>query len=267
MTLPLVVTGISSGIGERTAALLRERGARVIGVDRNPPPSDLEGFVQADLGTPDGVAAAVRSVSDLAGGPLAAVVNVAGVPGTAPWRTVISVNVLGLRDLTEGLAAQITEGGAVVHLASSVAEGWRENLPAICRIALAKDWRTALDDVAAEPDLVGNAYRFSKECVRFLTERGAAGLLDRSIRVVSVSPGPVETPILEDFKSDHGREKVEAAARAVGRFGRPEDVASVIAFLLEPAASWINGTDIRVDGGLGAYRAHSAEPAAIPHGD
>lgn len=266
MTLPLVVTGISSGIGERTAALLQERGARVIGVDRNPPSLTLDGFVQADLGTPDGVAAVVRSVSDLAGGSLAGVVNIAGVPGTAPWQTVISVNVMGLRDLTEGLAAQIANGGAVVHLASSVADGWRENLPAIRRIASATDWQTALDDVAAEPDLVGNAYRFSKECVRFLTERSAATLLDRSIRVVSVSPGPVETPILEDFKSDHGREKVEAAATAVGRFGRPDDVAAVIAFLLDPAAGWVNGTDIRVDGGLAAYRMHSANPAAVPHG-
>lgn len=267
MTLPVVVTGISSGIGERTAALLRERGARVIGIDRNPPSSAPDGFVQADLGTPGGVAAAVRSVSDLAGGPLGGVVNIAGVPGTAPWRTVISVNVLGLRDLTDGLAAQIADGGAVVHLASSVADGWRENLPAIRRIASATDWKAALDDVAAEPELVGNTYRFSKECVRFLTERGAAALLGRRIRVVSVSPGPVETPILEDFKSDHGREKVEAAAAAVGRFGRPDDVAAVIAFLLEPEAGWINGTDLRVDGGLAAYRAHPAEPAGVPHGD
>ena len=73
--------------------------------------------------------------------------------------------------------------------------------------------------------------------------------------MVSVSPGPVSTPILEDFKTDHGREKVDSAAQLLGRFGTPEDIAHVVVFLLGPSATWINGTDIRVDGGLNAWRA------------
>ncbi|MGW2894623.1 SDR family oxidoreductase [Streptomyces sp. NPDC001212] len=74
------------------------------------------------------------------------------------------------------------------------------------------------------------------------------------VRVTSVSPGPVATPILDDFKRDHGVAKVEGAGALLGRFGEPADIARVVAFLLSDSAAWINGTDIRVDGGLTACR-------------
>lgn len=72
--------------------------------------------------------------------------------------------------------------------------------------------------------------------------------------MTSVSPGPVATPILDDFKRDHGVAKVEGAGALLGRFGEPADIARVVAFLLSDSAAWINGTDIRVDGGLTACR-------------
>jgi NAD(P)-dependent dehydrogenase (short-subunit alcohol dehydrogenase family) len=64
----------------------------------------------------------------------------------------------------------------------------------------------------------------------------------------------VATPILEDFKKDHGRDKVDGAGALLGRFGDPGDIAPVIDFLFRPESGWVNGSDIRVDGGLGAYR-------------
>jgi NAD(P)-dependent dehydrogenase (short-subunit alcohol dehydrogenase family) len=73
-----------------------------------------------------------------------------------------------------------------------------------------------------------------------------------------VSPGPVETPILADFKKDHGTDKVNSAAELLGRFASPQDIAGAIAYLLSPQSEWVNGTDIRVDGGLVAYRGRTA---------
>lgn len=262
MSYPVVVTGVASGIGAAVAEALRAAGTPVIGVDRSAPSSANEAFVQADLSTPEGVAAAVVAVEERSPEGLSGLVNVAGVPGTAPWPTVVAVNVLALRDLTDRLVPRIHEGGAVVHLASSVAADWAARAASVRRVALTTDWEAAGEQVAADPELLENVYRFSKECVRFLTEHQAAANVVRGVRVVSVSPGPIQTPILEDFKNDHGRAKVESAAEALGRFGDPEEVAGAIAFLLRPEARWVNGTDLRVDGGLAAVRAVAANEAS-----
>jgi len=261
--LPIVLTGVASGIGARTAQVLAERGVPLIGIDRNAPESFAGDFVQADLSTKAGVAAAAESVAKAAPQGIAGLANIAGVPGTAPWRTVLSVNVFGVRELVRALAPHMGEGSAVVNLASNVGVQWRTIKDRCAEFALAEDQEAALDQLAGDEELTRESYLFSKQCVRFLTEHLAAELLPRRIRVNSVSPGPVATPILEDFKKDHGRDKVEGAGALLGRFGEPEDVARVVDFLLRPESAWVNGSDIRVDGGLAAYRGSvfAAQPA------
>ena len=214
-----VVTGAASGIGAATAALLRDAGAEVIGVDRNTPAEFPGAFVQADLST--------------------------------------AVNVFGVRDLTRALLPKLILGGMVVNLASNVASGWTERREQIVAFTSVENRETALDLAGADPEVTGNSYRFSKECVRWLSLEAAASSLGRA-RVVSVSPGPVQTPILEDFKMDHGRDKVEGAVALLGRAGQPDDIAQAIGFLVSPEAAWINGTDVCVDGGLSAHRAVAA---------
>lgn len=250
--LPIVVTGAASGIGACTCDALRAAGQTVIGLDRNPSPSFIGDFVTADLSTPAGVAEGAEQLPANVGGLL----NIAGVPGTAPASTVLAVNVFGLRDLTRSLAPRIAAGGSIVNLSSSVAENWRENRQVLRAMALSDDAEGVL--ARAEEITAGEAYLRSKEAVRLLTEHFAAELLPRRIRVVSVSPGPVDTPILDDFRTDHGQAKVDSARDLLGRFGRPEDIAAVVAFLVSPQASWINGTDVRVDGGLMAWRAQNS---------
>lgn len=252
--LPIVLTGVSSGIGARTAQILSERGMPLIGIDRNAPTEFSGSFVQADLSSQEGISAAAAAVSAAAPHGIAGLANIAGVPGTAPWRTVLSVNVFGVRGLVRALAPLLGEGSAVVNLASSVAVQWRDVKDQCIAFSLAEDTASALDSVAGDTHITGESYLFSKQCVRFLTEHLAAELLPQRIRVNSVSPGPVATPILEDFKKDHGRDKVEGASTLLGRFGDPDDIAPVIDFLLRPESVWVNGSDIRVDGGLGAYR-------------
>lgn len=250
--LPLVVTGVSSGIGAETARALRAAGHTLIGLDRNPAPDFDGAFVTADLSSPDGVAAAAATLPEQVAG----LVNIAGVPGTSPARVVLAVNVFGLRELTRAVAPRIARGGVVVNLASNVADDWRSVVETLRPIALAEDVDAALD--RADELVAGQSYLRSKQAVRFLTEHLAAEFVPQGVRVVSVSPGPVSTPILEDFKKDHGRGKVDSAAEALGRFGEPADIAGVVLFLVSDQARWVNGTDIRVDGGLAAVRSHTA---------
>jgi NAD(P)-dependent dehydrogenase (short-subunit alcohol dehydrogenase family) len=253
-TQPIVLTGVSSGIGARTAQVLAERGVPLIGIDRNAPESFSGTFVQADLSTQAGIDAVAAAVAEAVPQGIAGLANIAGVPGTVPWRTVLSVNVFGVRGLVRALAPLMDEGAAVVNLASNVGVQWRNVKDRCAEFALAEDQAAALEALAGDEEITGESYLFSKQCVRFLTEHLSAELLPKRIRVNSVSPGPVSTPILEDFKKDHGRDKVEGAGALVGRFGEPEDIARVIDFLLRPESAWVNGSDIRVDGGLAAYR-------------
>ncbi|MBD8043389.1 coniferyl-alcohol dehydrogenase [Arthrobacter sp. Sa2BUA2] len=245
----IVVTGAASGIGAATAAAFTAGGAEVIGIDRNPAQDFPGEFIQADLSSPQGVADAAAQVR----GTIHGLANIAGVPGTAPFELVLAVNVFGLRELTKALLPQIADGGFVTHLASAVAAGWGERRSQLFAFVSAADWDGALAGVHQDAEVTGNSYRFSKEAVRLLTELQASENLGR-VRVNSVSPGPVETPILADFMKDHGVDKVEGAVALLGRAASARDIANVITFLASPQASWVNGTDIRVDGGLGAHR-------------
>lgn len=261
--LPIAVTGVTSGIGAATAALLTETGAVVIGIDRTVPAQFKGTFVQADLSTSAGAREAAAKVAQAAPSGIQGLANIAGVPGTAPWRVVLGVNVFGVRELTRALVPSLVENASVVNLASSVAFQWRALAASCAAFSLADNLEEALDSVAGDVHATEESYLFSKQCVRFLTEQLSAELLPAKIRVNSISPGPVQTPILEDFKNDHGRDKVESAAQLLGRFAEPLDIARTVAFLLSDEAGWVNGSDIRVDGGLTAYRTAAAVRATV----
>ncbi|RZT88454.1 NAD(P)-dependent dehydrogenase (short-subunit alcohol dehydrogenase family) [Pseudonocardia sediminis] len=245
-----VVTGASSGIGAALAAALAAGGDEVLGLDRS------DGFppgvepVHCDLTDPASIAAAARRIG--AAGPLDGLACVAGVPGTAPAATVMAVNVVGTRALTEALLPRVRDGGSVVLLASLA--GYRSPVPDadVARLVSAPD----ADVLAAAGDDGPEAYQLSKKIVHRYAVELAVRLLPRRVRCSSISPGPVTTPILADFRAT--MPSVDGAAEIVGRHGAADEVAAAAAFLLSPAASWVNGIDLRVDGGLLATRAVAA---------
>ena len=243
---PILVTGVASGIGRATAEALVGAGIPVIGTDlRGEGPAGVVQVVPCDLTDPQQIDALIAELPDRLGG----VASVAGVPGTLPAETVVRVNLLAPRRLGAALISRIVAPGAIVHV-GSVAQ-FRSDVPADeVRVLLGSDDRAVVAWLARRGLDGTQAYDFSKRALVALAREQARVALPSGVRVLSVSPGPVQTPILDDFKATMGADRMDAAAAVVGRHARPEDVAPVIAFLLSEQGRWVNAIDVLVDGGL-----------------
>ena len=93
------------------------------------------------------------------------------------------------------------------------------------------------------------AYAFSKEALIVWTMANRWTWTNQGIRMNTVSPGPVETPILKDFRETLG-DRFEQDSRLVERLGTPADIAPVVAFMISDDSKWIRGANIPVDGGI-----------------
>lgn len=244
--LTVVLTGVSSGIGQATAQLLNEQGARIIGLDIKAPTVAVAQYIHCDIGDEASINAAAQEID----GPLNALINVAGVPGSWPKETVIRINFLGLRLLSELLVPKIIDGGSITNVASIAGAGWQANMPEVMRLVGTPDFASGVDWIRDTEMTDARSYNFSKECVIVLTKVMAKLRLSNGIRVNSVSPGVVNTPILADFRASMGSEQIDWAEQAVGRNALPDDLAPAIVSAADPAMRWMNGADIQIDGGL-----------------
>jgi NAD(P)-dependent dehydrogenase (short-subunit alcohol dehydrogenase family) len=250
MKRSIIVTGAASGIGAATAALLEANGDEVIMLDQRPP-SRSGKYIACDLGRQESIEQAIAAIP----GPIDALANIAGLPGTHPPERVLAVNFLGTRALTLGLARKLREEASIVLVSSIAAHrcSWEdERLQALLA---APSWAQALTTALQTPMNGGEAYELSKRLLNFWLPEATAMFAAQQVRVNVVSPGTVDTPILTDFRVSMGQARIDAAEQLAGRHAQPEEIASVLVFLLSRQASWINGIDIRVDGGLYTLRA------------
>lgn len=240
----IVVTGGSSGIGAAIVAAFTASGDDVIVLDRQPP-QEATSFVSCDLTNEAAIASAVAMLPPR----IDVLVNSAGVSGLVPIPTVMAVNFYGLRRLTEALVPRIPIGGSVVSVASTSGWFWRDHLDEVGEIIAART-PAEIDDVTGRVVLDGyTAYARSKEAVIVWTAAASQEHLGR-VRFTSVSPGPIETPLLADFYEAMGHAELDPlTARSGGRNGRPAEIAAVVRFLASPEAHWVNGIDIPVDHG------------------
>ncbi|MGD9914783.1 MAG: coniferyl-alcohol dehydrogenase [Rhizobiaceae bacterium] len=246
----IVVTGVASGIGARTAQLAMAQGADVIGVDINASNNPGFEFVQADISTQAGVDELAASLPQR----FDALCNVAGLSGSTGLAPVLNVNFFGLRALSYACAPKLRVGGAVINVASIAGYGWRANLERT-RAIVSQEGFPDIARIASEHSIdPGYGYPLSKELLLLWTQKAAHMPLfkEHGIRVIAVSPGPVETPILKQFRAVLGDARVDSDIDRVGRAGAASDIAPVIAFLASDGARWINGANIAADGGLEA---------------
>jgi NAD(P)-dependent dehydrogenase (short-subunit alcohol dehydrogenase family) len=241
----VVVTGAASGIGRRVAELLLEAGAKVIALDRNAVDLPVDQFVTVDFTNPASIEAAAKSIV----GEVDVLLNIAGVPGTVAAETTMRVNVLGLRMLTELLVSRINRGGAITNVASIAGAQWQAHLDEVQRLLATPDYDSGVAWVGDHPMDGKRAYDFSKECVVVLTKQHGKFLREHGVRVNSVSPGPVHTPILKDFRESVGP-ILDLVTRETGRDATADDIARVLLFVSDPVLQWLNATDVQVDGGF-----------------
>ena len=241
-----LVTGGSSGIGTAIAKILAERGARVVITGRN------HAALQAVAAQHSGItplASDVRSARDTETlmaeierrfGRLDVLVNNAGIAQVVPLaeatpehaRDLFETNVIGLVEVARRALPMLKASkGTIVNIASTIADQPFANMSVYCA---------------------------TKGAVVSLTRSWAQELGPDGIRVNVVSPGPIETPLYEPSKLKIGGEQLQSFASAVqslvplSRFGKPEEVAEVVAFVASRAASYVNGTQYTVGGGMEA---------------
>lgn len=240
-----VVTGAGSGIGLSTTELLIEAGWHVLAADRDAAALDrlaerlgnragLLTTVLLDITDEKAIAALAERCQALQN-PLQALVNSAGIGSnvrfadttTDQLRRIYEVNVVGAFALSQALAPIMREngGGSIVHIAS--VSGIKGNLGR-------------------------SAYGASKGALVTLTKIMAVELADDLIRVNAIAPGPIETPMVKENHTAVTREEWNRTV-PMRRYGRPEEIATAIAFLVdERQSSYVTGQILAVDGGFTA---------------
>lgn len=227
-----LVTGGGSGIGKATTDRFRSEGATVITVD-------IAGEVDHTLDVRDepGIREAIEATV-AEHGSLDIVVNAAGVVGGGPvhmvdaeeWDRVIGINLTGTFLVCKHAVSQMLtqKRGSVINISSI--EG-------------------------IEGTEGGSAYNASKAGVILLTKTMAIDYGRHGIRANAICPGGIETPLLMDVMDAPGLEDYKATmldAHQLGRFGQPEEMAAVAAFLASDDASFVTGHALVADGGMTA---------------
>lgn len=236
-----VVLGATGGIGSALARALAARGAKLVLAARRSEPLDalareleakpFAGDARQSSAVEGAVAQAVQAYGRLDG--LACCVGslllkTAGQTSDEEWREVIDANLtVAFHAVRAGARALERGGGSIV----------------LCSSAAAQTGMPAHDAIAA-----------AKAGVEGLVRAAAASYAARGVRVNAVAPGLVKTPLTERLWASELTARASIAQHPLGRLGEPGDVASAIAWLLDPAQSWVTGQVLAVDGGLAHVR-------------
>ncbi len=249
----IVLTGAASGIGAATLELLNLTEADVHAVDLAPIAPGAHTSYQADLGDPVSIADLTRALPAR----VDVLLNSAGVPngGRFTPAQVMAVNWFGLRMLSENLLPAMPAGSAVVHVASTAGRNWQMHQTELAELLGIESFDETMAWVAANGELVGDGYAFSKEAVCYYTLRGSAASLARGVRMNSICPGVTNTPIAGDFVAGLGAEVIDRAVESAGRIAQPHEMAPALLFLAdELSSSYISGVNLTIDRGVKAAR-------------
>lgn len=240
------ITGCASGIGAAIRADLEGRGHEVIGVDLR----DAE--ITADLSRREDRARAVGEVTAACDGALDRLVTCAGIGGHVKPRSLVAkVNYFGSVELLDGLLPALQRGrdpAAVAVVSNSAQIAPIAEHPFV--LALLEHDEPEACRIIDEHDSGPIAYMGTKHALGRAVRRRVRKWGDARVRLNGVCPGPTHTPLLEASRADPATAAaVESIDIPMGRWGEPEDVAKVVAFLLGSDAGWMHGSLVYVDGG------------------
>jgi NAD(P)-dependent dehydrogenase (short-subunit alcohol dehydrogenase family) len=271
-----VITGGAGGMGLATAKIVGRDHAVVL-CDVRQDRLDAAVATLTDLGiTPTAVncdvtdrQAVTRLLETASGlGTVASVIHTAGVsPSMGDADYVMRTNAIGTLYVNEVFYSTAGEGAAIVNVASMAAHMLPEELIPTGQFPLALNDEDAFTkamlsacDIAPEEARSGISYSISKSFVRWYSTSQAERFNGRGLRIVSVSPGSIDTEM--------GRLEEQAGAGAmvadfaVPRWGKPEELAELFAFCASDKAGYLTGTDILNDGGVIASMRERARVAA-----
>lgn len=244
----VIVTGGNGGIGLAICQGFLDSGAAVVSLDVSEPPAgsanDRLEFIKTDVTDEAQCSQAVQQVVERLGAVDVLVNNAAIQPlasfkplhelSSEVWRRLIDVNVTGYTLMGKAVMPQMLEQqcGVIINISSAQAH------------------RTAREVPAYGPAKAANRM----QAMQWGVEYGRHG-----IRVASVSPGTIDTPLVRASLEQQGGEAQLANRHPLGRIGKPHEIADAVLWLASEAASFVTATDVEVDGGLGGF-ASFAEP-------
>ena len=253
-----IVTGAASGIGAETARAFAMHGAKVLLTDSN---STLGTAVAKEITAAGGTAAfsmqdvrieaqwgKIVEQSERSFGKLDILCNIAGISGRDPKLNIQSTPTAGPR-----LADQTLEQwNWVMEInATGVFLGTKAAIPAMMRAG-----GGSIINISSICGIIGShanaAYHASKGAVRIFSKAAAVQYAPEKIRVNSVHPGFVDTPMTKPGHSNPEVARKRMEATPLGRFGTPADIAAGCLYLASDEAAWVTGSELVIDGGMTA---------------
>jgi NAD(P)-dependent dehydrogenase (short-subunit alcohol dehydrogenase family) len=242
-----LITGAGGGMGRVAALTFAGEGARIVAIDADGPAAEATAAqVRGAGGSAVAVAADVSSEPDAQGmvdqaieafGRIDVLYNNAGIMPAADhsvidtdvetWDRVMAVNVRGVfLGCKHAIPPMVEQGsGSVINVASFVA---------LLGCSVPQD-----------------AYTASKGAILALTRSLAVQFGPQGVRSNSLSPGPVETPLLLDWLvKDEEAKRIRLARNPTGRFGKPEEIVAAALYLASDESRWTNGANLVIDGGI-----------------
>ncbi|MCJ2186778.1 SDR family NAD(P)-dependent oxidoreductase [Novosphingobium beihaiensis] len=253
----VVVTGAAGGMGKPAAIRFASRGHSLLLCDLHAEPLEVLASVLRGTGVKVDILAGDIAAPDfpqqildkLGETPISALIHTAGLsPTMADVDRIFAVNYDATEKLLAGLLPRFSQGACAVLISSVSA--YMLSDPAMLgaiRKFVATGHREEIAPYMTNP---GISYAISKKAVIHMVEREAAPFGAMGIRIVSVAPGFIDTPMGKAEAESNEQLRAMIGMVPQGRMGHGDEIASVVEFLCSNGASYISGTDIRVDGGI-----------------